>query len=181
MTFSRGRGLYRNRNREEAPPVTIATETAIQVYRIHVKAAPEEIWNALMNRAEEYGYHSAVEYDLEAGTYRGIANEQMREYGMSEVIIDGEILEADLPHRLVQTWNPLFDDDKITAEPPARLTWELREGPNGVTLLTLTSETDDAPITAAITSGAVEEAGGGWPFVLSDLKTLLETGKSLGG
>ena len=100
--------------------MTIATETAIQVYRIHVKAAPEEIWNALVNRAEEYGYHSAVEYDLEAGTYRGIANEQMREYGMSEVIIDGEILEADLPHRLVQTWNPLFDDDKITAEPPAR-------------------------------------------------------------
>ena len=51
MTFSRGRGLYRNRNREEAQPVTIATETAIQVYRIHVKAAPEEIWIALMNRA----------------------------------------------------------------------------------------------------------------------------------
>jgi uncharacterized protein YndB with AHSA1/START domain len=102
----------------------------------------------------------------------------MREYGMPDVLVTGEILEADLPHRLVQTWNPLFDE-KITAEPPARLAWELQEGPNGTTRLTLTSDTDGAPLTAGITSGDVVEAMGGWPMVLSDLKTLLETGKSL--
>ena len=159
--------------------MTTATETATQVYRIHVKATPEEIWDALMKRGQEYGYRSAVEYDLEAGTYTGLANAEMREYGMPEVIIDGEILEADLPHRLVQTWNPFFDDEKIAAEPPARLTWEVEEWPNAVSRLTLTSETEDAPLTAGITSGDVAEAMGGWPFVLSDLKTLLETGKSL--
>ena len=160
--------------------MTTATETATQTYRIHVKATPEEVWDALTKRGEDYGYHARVEYDFEAGTYTGFANDQMREYGMPEVLITGEILEADLPHRLVQTWNPLFDE-KITAEPPARLIWELQEGPNGVTRLTLTSEDGDSPITASITSGAVEEAGGGWPFVLSDLKTLLETGSSLAG
>ena len=158
--------------------MTTATETATQVYRIHIKATPEEIWNALMERGEEFGYHAASEYDLEAGTYRGLANDDMREYGMPEVIIDGEIVAADLPHRLVQTWNPWFDDEKIAAEPPARLTWEVEEWPNGVSRLTLTSETEDAPITVGITSGDVAEAMGGWPFVLSDLKTLLETGKS---
>jgi uncharacterized protein YndB with AHSA1/START domain len=160
--------------------VTTATATATQTYRLHIKASPEQIWEALTNRAEEFGYRAGVEYDLQAGTYRGFPNEEMREYGMSGVIVDGEILEADLPRRLVQTWNPLFDE-QISAEPPARLTWETEQGPGGVTTLTLTSETDGAPMTAAITSGSVPEAGGGWPFVLSDLKTLLETGKPLSG
>jgi uncharacterized protein YndB with AHSA1/START domain len=158
--------------------VTTATATATQTYRIHIKATPEEIWDALMKRGSEFGYRADVEYDLEAGTYRGFANEEMREYGMPEVLITGEILEADLPHRLVQTWNPLFDE-KITAEPPARLTWEAEEYPNGTTRVTLTSDTDGAPLTAGITSGDVVEAMGGWPMVLSDLKTLLETGKAL--
>ena len=160
--------------------MTTATATATQTYRIHIKATPDEVWDALLNRTEEFGYHSAVEYDLEAGTYKGFSNAEMREYGMPEVVIDGEILEADLPRRLVQTWNPLFDE-KITAESPARLTWATEEFPNGTTRLTLTSDTDGAPITAGITSGDVVEAMGGWPLVLSDLKTLLETGKSLAG
>ena len=158
--------------------MTRATETATHTYRIHIQATPEEIWNALMKRGEEYGYRAPSVYDLEGATYKGLSNAGMREYGMPEVIIDGEILEADLPHRLVQTWNPFFDDEKIAAEPPARLTWEIEEWPNGVSRLTLTSETEDAPITVGITSGDVAEAMGGWPFVLSDLKTLLETGRS---
>jgi uncharacterized protein YndB with AHSA1/START domain len=154
------------------------TQTATQTYRIHIKATPEEVWNALTKRGKEFGYHADVEYDLEAGTYKGFANEDMREYGLPEVVIDGEILEADLPHRLVQTWNPLFDE-KITSEPPARLTWETEAFPNGTTRLTLISDCEGAPLTAGITSGDVVEAMGGWPLVLSDLKTLLETGKSL--
>jgi uncharacterized protein YndB with AHSA1/START domain len=158
--------------------VTTATETAMLTYRIHIKATPEEIWNALMTRGEEYGYRARVEYDLEDGTYKGFANREMLEYGMSDVIIEGEILDADLPHRLVQTWNPLFDE-KIGAEPPARLTWETEPAPSGTTKLTLTSEVDGAPITHGITSGEIVEAMGGWPFVLSDLKTLLETGEAL--
>jgi uncharacterized protein YndB with AHSA1/START domain len=157
--------------------VTTATATTTLTYRIHIKASPQEVWDALTTRGEEYGYHAPVEYDLEAGTYRSFPNAGMREAGMSGVIIDGEILEADPPRRLVQTWNPLFDD-KITAEPPVRLTWELEDFSNGVTRLTLTADYDGAPITQGITSGDVAEAMGGFPLVLSDLKTLLETGKS---
>jgi len=56
-----------------------------------------------------------------------------------------------------------------------------RPGGGGVTKLTLTHEVDGAPLAAGITSGAVSEAGGGLPWVLSDLKTLLETGEALPG
>jgi len=64
-------------------------------------------------------------------------------------------------------------------EPPTRLTYELEPGKGGVTTLTLTHQVDGAPLAAGITSGAVAEAGGGLPWVLSDLKTLLETGETL--
>ena len=61
-------------------------------------------------RGEEYGYHARAEYDLKpGGTYRGIANEGMREHGMPEVAVDGEVLEVDAPRRLVHTWNPMFE------------------------------------------------------------------------
>lgn len=160
--------------------MTTATETTTLTYRIHIKATPEEVWHALTERGAEYGYNSPAEYDFDAGTYKGLANAEMREYGMPAVAVDGEILEADPPRRIVQTWNPLFGEE-ITAEPPARLTWEVEEWPNGVTRLTLTADYDGCPITQGITSGAVAEAMGGFPFVLSDLKTLLETGTSLAG
>lgn len=84
---------------------------------------------------------------------------------MPEILITGDILEAELPHRLVQTWNPLFDE-KIAAEPPARLTWEAEEFAAGTTRLTLICDTEEAPITTGITSGDVVEAMGGWPMVL---------------
>ena len=128
--------------------------TAMQTHRIHIKATPEEVWDALLNRGEEYGYHARAEYDLDTATFKGLANAQMREYGMPDVLIDGEILEADLPNRLVQTWNPLFDE-RITAEPPVRLTWYVEEWPNGVTRLTLSADCEDAPLTYGITSGDV--------------------------
>jgi hypothetical protein len=65
--------------------------------------------------------------------------------------------------------------------PFTRVTHEISEGPNGVCSLTLTHELDGAPKLAALVGGQLwgEGAGGGHAWVLSDLKTLLETGKSL--
>jgi hypothetical protein len=62
--------------------VTTATATTTLTYRIHIKASPQEVWDALTTRGEEYGYHAPVEYDLEAGTYRSFPNAGMREAGM---------------------------------------------------------------------------------------------------
>jgi uncharacterized protein YndB with AHSA1/START domain len=100
----------------------------------------------------------------------------MTAHGAPEVIIEGEVIESDPPRKLVQTWHAMFAPD-MAAEPVTRLTWDIEEGPGGITRLTVTHELDGAPKTAAQVGGAIPEAGGGWSFIISDLKTLLETGK----
>ena len=98
--------------------------------------------------------------------------------GAPELMIEGEVLEVDAPHRLVHTWHALFDS-QLAGESTTTLTYELEEAAHGVTKLTITHELDGAPGAAAIVSGAVAEAGGGWGWIISDLKTLLETGAPL--
>lgn len=165
--------------------MTTMTEKTVttQVYRVFIKATPQAIWDAITKPewAEKYGYRSRVEYDLRAGgTYKAFATGEMMAHGGPEVIIDGVVIEADPPHKLVQTWRPLWDPDMV-AEGFKRLTWEITPGKGGVSTLTVTHELEGAPKTASQVSGDIPEAGGGWSFILSDLKTLLETGKPLEG
>jgi hypothetical protein len=72
-------------------------------------------------------------------------------------------------------------DADMEAEGFTRLTWEIEEGEGGVTKLTVIHDLEGAPRLAAVLAGQMEDAGagGGWSWVLSDLKTLLESGKSL--
>jgi uncharacterized protein YndB with AHSA1/START domain len=161
----------------------IETERAVttQTYRVYVKAAPEAIWDAITKSefTQRYGYGGRVDYELSpGGAYRAYASEAMLACGAPAVVVEGEVIEADAPHRLEQTWNPLFDPE-ISAEPATRVTFELEPVQGDVTKLTLTHDVEGAPATAAIVGGAIPEAGGGWSFVLSDLKTLLETGSAL--
>jgi len=62
-----------------------------------------------------------------------------------------------------------------------RLTYEIEEGQGGVTRLTMIHDLQGAPTLALLLSGGMEDqgAGGGWSWVLSGLKTLLETGAPL--
>jgi uncharacterized protein YndB with AHSA1/START domain len=159
------------------------SSTTTQVYRVFIKATPQAVWDAITQPewAEKYGYCSRVEYELRpGGTYRGFANDAMKAHGVADVIIVGEVLEADPPHRLVQTWHPIWDPASA-AEAHTRLTWEIEPQQGGVTRLTITHDVAGAPLTARMVSGDVPNAGGGWSFVLSDLKTLLETGKAFSG
>jgi uncharacterized protein YndB with AHSA1/START domain len=165
--------------------MTTMTETKVttQVYRVYIKATPEAIWEAITTPewTERYGYRSPAEYDLRpGGAYRGLANEGMKEYGAPDVVVDGEVVEVDAPRKLVQTWRFLWDAESM-AEGFTRVTWEIEEGEGGVTTLTVTHDLEGAPRMALQVAGAVPEAGGGWSFVLSDLKTLLETGSPLAG
>jgi uncharacterized protein YndB with AHSA1/START domain len=156
---------------------------ATQGYQLYIRATPEAIWEALTTSewTQRYGYGGRVDYELHpGGVYRGYATEEMLAWGASEVVLEGEVVEAEAPRRLVQTWHALFDPE-ITAEAATRLTFEIEPADDGVTKLTLTHELEGAPRTAALTGGGVPGTGGGWPFVLSDLKTLLETGKPLAG
>ena len=164
------------------------TETAVttQVYRVYIKASPEAIWDAITKPewTQKYGYRGIVEFDQlrSGGKFRWLATAEIQAMGMPEVVVDGEVIEADPPRKLVQTWHPLWSED-IAAE-TTRVTYDIEEDDGDVTRLTVTHELEGAPITAAqvgLSEARVLEGGGGWPMILSDLKTLLETGKPLSG
>ena len=97
-----------------------------------------------------------------------------------DVIVDGEVIEADAPRKLVQTWRMLMDPG-VAAEGFTRLTYEIAEGKGGVSKLTVTHDVEGAPKLAVMITGELEDtgAGGGWSWVLSDLKSLLETGSPM--
>ena len=150
-------------------------------YRIWIAAEPAAVWRALTDPAVigTYAYGGDAHVDLvPGGAYRVGATPEMRTFGAAEVMVEGEVLAVEPEARLVQTWRAVWDE-QIAAEPAGTLTYVLERLKHGVTKLTLTHELEDAPITEAITRGDVPEAGGGWAFVLSDLKTLLETGTPL--
>jgi uncharacterized protein YndB with AHSA1/START domain len=158
-----------------------STQTT-QVFRVFIKATPERVWQAITDPEwnYRYGYQCRQEYDLEAGgAYRSYPSQEMKDFGAPDVIIDGEILECDPPHRLVQTWHALWSEELIT-EPATRVTYELRaEGDGRLTRLTVTHELEGAPVSAVQVAGEQVDAGGGWPYILSDLKTFLESGAAL--
>jgi len=158
------------------------TETTTQVYNVYIKAAPQAIWDAITRPewTERFGYGGRSEYDLRpGGAYRGLTSEEMRAQGAPEVAVDGEVIEADLPRKLVQTWRMVMNSD-MADEGFTRLTYEIVERDGGVSKLTVVHELEGAPDTAGLLAGEMEDqgAGGGWSFVLSSLKTLLETGDS---
>ena len=156
---------------------------ATQVYRIVIKASPQAIWDAITRPewTERYGYGGRVQYDLRAGgRYWVQSSAEMKSMGMPDEMIVGEVIESDPPRKLVQTWHPLFSA-ATAAEPHTRLTYEIEEHPGGVCTVTLTHDVTGAPLVAGMVPGGTDPAmgGGGWPWVLSDLKSLLETGKAM--
>jgi uncharacterized protein YndB with AHSA1/START domain len=165
--------------------MTTMTETGVttQVYQVYIRATPQAIWEAITSPewTQKYGYHVPIEYDLRAGgAYRALASEAMVAHGAPEVILDGEVVEADPPRKLVQTWRALWDSE-VVAEGFTRVIWEIEETKGGVAKLTVSHELEGAPRTATLVAGEDPNAGGGWSWILSDLKTLLETGNSLAG
>ncbi len=158
------------------------SETTTRVFEIYIKASAQTVWEAITTPqwTAKYGYKAALEFDLKpGGAFRGLANEQMRSYGMAEVIIDGEVVEVDPPHKLVQTYRFLFSDD-TKAEGFSRVTWEVATTSGGFTRLSLTHDVTGAPLMSGmISSRFSDQGGGGWNWILSDLKTLLETGANL--
>jgi uncharacterized protein YndB with AHSA1/START domain len=160
---------------------TMSETKTTQMYRVFIKASPEAIWEAITSPewSVRYGYQARNEYELRpGGRYSGKASPELRAVGMPEEVVDGKVLEVDPPHRLVHTWRFLWSED-IAAEGPTRVAFDIKELGNGVSSLTVTHELENAPQTAAMTSGEDEGAGGGWAYILSDLKSLLETGNAL--
>jgi len=159
------------------------TDTTTQVYRIFIKAAPQKIWDAITKPewTERFGYGLRDEFDLRpGGKYRGYANEGMRAMGMPEVVVDGEVIEADPPRKLVITWRMAMDPT-LNAEGFTRLTYEIVEGKGGVSRLSVIHDLAGRPGHAAMVAGVLQGPGqgGGWLWILSDLKSLLERGEQM--
>jgi uncharacterized protein YndB with AHSA1/START domain len=145
------------------------TAQATQVYSVFVRATPEQVWDAITKPefTSKYFYGSLIESTWEQGAaYAGWASDRSQQY------VDGEVIEASPPAKLVTTWRALYDPE-TAAEPFSRVTWELEPAGDGVTKLTVVhDELEASPKTA-------ENVARGWSFVLSGLKTLLETGEPL--
>ena len=166
--------------------MTNTVSVTTQVYRVYIKATPQAVWDAITKPewTEKYGYGGRSVYDLRpGGTYRGYTSDAMKKAGAAmgrsipDIAIEGEVIEADAPRKLVLTWHMTMDP-ATAADAFTRLTYEIEAIQGGVTKLTLVHDLEGAPQAAQILSGTWEKqgAGGGWSWVLSDLKSLLETG-----
>jgi uncharacterized protein YndB with AHSA1/START domain len=145
----------------------IATaDLATQIYQVFIKASPEKIWEAITTPATTARYFHGAR--IEAGPERYVS------HGPDGAVWgDGPVFEFDPPRRLVHEWQSLYDPD-LAKEQPSRVTWEIEPQDGGYCKLTVTHDRlEGAPETAASVSGP------GWMFVLSGLKSLMETGSSL--
>jgi uncharacterized protein YndB with AHSA1/START domain len=138
-----------------------------QVYQLFIVASPEQVWEAITNPDFTKQYFYAARIELKDG--RRMA------YGPNgELWGDEPILESDPPRKLVHQWRSQYDPE-LAAEETSRVSWEIEPQDGGVTKLTVIhDQLEGAPKTA-------ESVAGGWMYILSGLKTLLETGKPLQG
>jgi uncharacterized protein YndB with AHSA1/START domain len=148
--------------------VTTMTETqTMQVFRVFVRATPERIWEAITKTefSQKYFYGTTVESTFEVGA-------PILSYGSDGTLMrDGEVLECDPPRKLVITWRSLWDQE-TAAEPPSRVAFEIEPGEGGVCQVTVVhDQLEKSPRTA----GSID----GWTYILSGLKTLLETGQPM--
>jgi uncharacterized protein YndB with AHSA1/START domain len=145
--------------------MTTMTAQTTQVYSVFILATPEQIWDAITKSEFTQQYFFGARIDVRDGR---------RFSAIGEAEWTEEVLEIDPPHRLVHGWTAGYDPE-LAAESESRVTWEIEPQDGGITKLTVVhDQLEGAPKTA-------ESVAGGWMYVLSGLKTLLETGKPLSG
>ena len=137
-----------------------------KVFEIYIKTTPERLWEAITNgeMRRQYNFGVGVISDWTPGSrYEGVHPQA------PGALLEGENLEVEPPRRLVQSFRALWSED-AQREGTSRVTWEIE--PIGDSCrLTVTHD--------QLREDANAELYGGWPQILSGLKTLLETGESL--
>ncbi len=137
------------------------------VYSIYIKAAPERVWRAITDGDDtlRYYYGTRVASDWTPGSALTYANPD------GSIAADGHVLEIDPGRSIAMSFRPRWSPD-IEAEGPIRMVWLVEPTDDGGSRLTVTS--------ALIPGSATEaEFSGGIVFIVSGLKTFLETGASL--
>jgi uncharacterized protein YndB with AHSA1/START domain/DNA-binding transcriptional ArsR family regulator len=137
--------------------------TPDHVYSVYVKASPERLWQAITDGTETQQYY----YGTKVGSDWKPGSRIVYEYPDGTVAADGKVLEIEAPRRLAMTFHARWDPE-IEAEGPVRQTWEIESaGPDASKLTVLTSGM--GPKTA-------KEFAGGMVYIVSGLKTFVETG-----
>jgi uncharacterized protein YndB with AHSA1/START domain len=144
----------------------IEEQTMEKAFEIYIKTTPDRLWEAITDPKlrSRYTFGVGVESDWTPGSPYKAAHQSA---GIA--ISEGENLEVDPPRRLVQSFNALWSDD-VRAEGTSRVTWEIEPVGDSCRLLVVHDQ---------LREGANDEIYGGWPMILSGLKTLLETGEDL--
>ena len=140
--------------------------TMEKVFEIYIRSTPERLWEAIVDPAvrARYQFGMRTESDWTPGS-----SFEMRHPDAPGSLGEGRNLEVDPPRRLVQSMTALWRED-VAAEGTSRVTWEIE--PIGDSCrLTLTHD--------QLREGANSQLYGGWPMILSGLKTWLETGREL--
>ena len=163
-------------------PADTKASVTTQVYEVYIRAAPQAIWDAITSPewTVKYGYQGAVEIELRpGGAYKALATSDMKSFGLPDVVVDGVVEEADPPRKLVHTYRFLFNDAH-KAEGFTRVTYEIERVAAGFSRLIVTHELEGAPLMAGMVASKFSDQGaGGWAWILSDMKSVLETGKSM--
>jgi uncharacterized protein YndB with AHSA1/START domain len=137
-------------------------------YETYIKTTPEQLWDALTNPGLTvfYDFGSAVESTWQVG-----ARIVYRVAGSDDVAVQGDLVEVTAPERLVHTWEEAWNAESAQDD-PTRVTYQIV--PIGeVCKLTVVHDG------FATVTKTYEMVSGGWPMILSGLKTLLETGDPL--
>jgi uncharacterized protein YndB with AHSA1/START domain len=145
---------------------TLEDRTMEKVFEIYIKTTPERLWEAITDPAQraQYNFGVGVESDWTPGSaYKSVHERADGPLG------EGENLEVDPPRRLVQSFTALWSDE-VKAEGTSRVTWDIEQIEDSCRL-TVTHD--------QLREGANPELYGGWPMILSGLKTYIETGEQL--
>ena len=143
---------------------SLEDKTMEKIFEIYIKTTPQRLWEAITNAEmrRKYTFGVVVTSEWTPGSrYQGL--------GHGTPIFEGENLEVDPPRRLVQSYRALWSDD-VKSEGTSQVTWEIEPVGDSCRLTVTHSQLRD---------GANNQIYGGWPMILSGLKTLLGTGELL--
>jgi len=137
-----------------------------KVFEIYIKTTPERLWEAITDSdiRSKYNFGVHIDSDWTPGSRYDTSHPSS-----NGPLVEGENLEVDPPRRLVQTMRALWSED-VKREGTSRVTWEI-EPVGDSCRLTVTHD--------RLRDGANDQLFGGWPMILSGLKTYLETGELL--
>ena len=137
-----------------------------KIFEIYIRATPERLWEAITDSEIRSKYHfgSRITSDWAPGSRFEQGHPEA-----GQLLGEGENLEVDPPHKLVQSMRALWSDE-VKNEGFSRITWEIEPIGDSCRLIVTHDE---------LREGANEQLYGGWPMILSGLKTWLETGQLL--